>query len=223
MPRTAATFYFDFISPYAYLAWHRLPKLVAAHELELELVPILFAGLLNHYGQLGPAEVEPKREFVFRQAFRRGHRLGLRLSPPPGHPFNPLLALRVASIAEDLKHQQQVITALFEATWGGGPGIHTPALVCQALDNAGLDGAALVAKATTPEGKLRLRAATDTAIKKGVFGVPTIFTGGEVFWGDDSIAEDLPVCLRGEDPLDHELLAKWSHTEPVAVRPGSKR
>ncbi len=217
------TFYFDFISPYAFLAWRRLPALTQAHGLDLRLQPVLFAGMLNHYGQLGPAEVEPKRRFVFRQVFRRAHRLGIALRPPPGHPFNPLLALRVACINTDLPAQQQAIAALFEATWTRGTGIHTRERVVETLDAAGLDGAKLVTEATTPAIKARLRNATDQAIEHGVFGVPTVVVDDELFWGDDSIADDLPPFLRGTDPLDHELLAEWSTTAPAAVRPGSKR
>ncbi len=184
---------------------------------------MLFAGMLNHYGQLGPAEVEPKRRFVFRQVFRRAHRLGIALRPPPGHPFNPLLALRVASIDDDPQQQRRAIDALFEATWVTGNGVHTRESVVAALDKAGLDGAQLAAQASTPTIKSRLRAATDAAIADGVFGVPTVVIDGELFWGDDSMREDLPDFLRGCDPLDQSLLQQWSTTAPAAVRPGSKR
>ena len=91
-------FWFDFISPYAYLAWQRIHPVVEAHGRALIYRPVLFAGLLDHWGQLGPAEIPPKREFVFRQVLRRAAALGVPLEPPPSHPFNSLLGLRLVPI-----------------------------------------------------------------------------------------------------------------------------
>ena len=88
---------FDFISPYSYLSFQQLPALPAGTQ--LELVPVLFAGLLNHFGQLGPAEVAPKRRFTYRFVLWRARRMGLPLKVPPAHPFNPLSALRLAIAA----------------------------------------------------------------------------------------------------------------------------
>src|SRR5690349_24411474 len=84
-------FWFDFISPFGYLAWQRIHSLVDAHGRDVVYRPTLFAALLNHWGQLGPAEIPPKRVFVFKQVLRRAHVLGVPLVPPPRHPFNPLL------------------------------------------------------------------------------------------------------------------------------------
>ena len=93
---TTVKFYFDVISPYAWLAWRPLVGIVARHNLNLQPVPVLFAGLLQANGQLGPAEIPRKRLWLIKDVMRRAASQGLKVSVPPTHPFNPLLALRVA-------------------------------------------------------------------------------------------------------------------------------
>jgi 2-hydroxychromene-2-carboxylate isomerase len=210
-------FWFDFISPYAYLAWHRVHAVAQAHGRELVYRPVLFAGLLNHWGQLGPAEIPPKREFVFRQVSRRAAALGVPLRPPPSHPFNPLLGLRLASLELASESRRRLIDTLFRATWGGGPGIIDPAVVATLLADAGFDGEALIAEAQSPTSKQRVIDSGAAALTAGVFGVPTMIVDGELFWGTDSFTE-IEQVLRGEDPLDHEGLARWASLPASAER-----
>jgi len=216
----AIDLYLDFISPFAYLAWQRMPALAEAHGRTLRPIPVLFAALLGHFGHLGPAEIAPKRVYIFKQVLRRAHERGLHIEPPPAHPFNPLLALRIAgdpSLGAEL--QAKVISALFDATWGGGPGIGDPATITRVLTRAGLDGAGLVAAASTSEAKARLRSSSEAALRAGVFGVPTMIVDGELFWGDDSI-DDLGRFLRGEDPITTAALARWMDLPRAADRRG---
>lgn len=214
-------FWFDFISPYAYLAWHRIHAVAEVHGRELVYRPVLFAGLLNHWGQLGPAEIPPKREFVFRQVSRRAAALGVPLQPPPSHPFNPLLGLRLASLELPTEQRRRLIDTLFRATWGGGPGITDPAVVAALLDAAGFAGEALIAAAQSPAGKQRTLDSSAVALAAGVFGVPTMIVDGELFWGNDSFV-DLEQVLRGEDPLDREGLARWASLPASADRRGAQ-
>jgi 2-hydroxychromene-2-carboxylate isomerase len=210
-------FWFDFISPYAYLAWQRIHAVAEAHERELVYRPVLFAGLLNHWGQLGPAEIPPKRELVFRQVSRRAAALGVPLQPPPSHPFNPLLGLRLAALELPSEQRRRLIDTLFHATWGGGPGIADPAVVATLLERAGFAAEALITDAQSPEGKQRVLDAGAAALAAGVFGVPTMIVDGELFWGDDSFGE-LEQVLRGEDTLDREGLARWAALPASAER-----
>ena len=201
-------FWFDFISPFAYLAWHRVHAVAEAHGRVLVPQPTLFAALLNHWGQLGPAEIPPKREYIFKQVLRRAHALDLNLEPPPRHPFNPLLGLRLANLALEPARRRELIDLLFRATWGGGPGIDEPDTVARLLDEAGFDAAELIAAASSPDNKRGLVEAGERAKALGVFGVPTMIADGELFWGDDSL-DELGRCLRGEDPIDRGLLERW--------------
>jgi 2-hydroxychromene-2-carboxylate isomerase len=211
---------FDFISPFAYLAWPRVHALGARHGRTVEPVPVLFAAALDRFGHLGPAEIPPKRTYVFKQCIRRAARAKLPFAPPPSHPFNPLLGLRVASLDFEPGVRRAVIDALFAATWGGGPGIESPAVVAELLDSIGLDGAGLVAAAGSPEIKARVRTQTDEAIAQGLFGVPTIFVDGELFWGDDSL-DDLDDFLQGRDPVTAAELERWSALPASARRPAA--
>ncbi|HSO32890.1 MAG TPA: DsbA family protein, partial [Labilithrix sp.] len=139
------TFYFDFISPYAFIGWSQIHAIAERNGVAVVAIPVLFAGLLDAHGTKGPAEIPAKRVYTFRDAYRKAHRLGLpALRPPPSHPFNPLLALRVASLALPDADRRRLIDALFAATWSTRAGIETPAAVAAAAATAGLDGEALV-------------------------------------------------------------------------------
>jgi len=214
---TPLCFYFDFISPYAYLAWTQIGAVAAHHGREVELIPTLFAALLDANGQLGPAEIPRKRKYIFKDTVRSAHALGVTLRPPPAHPFNPLLGLRVCSTDLAPDARARAVEALFRAVWGGGPGITEPTTVARLLDAAGLDGAALVASAATEEIKQRVRTQTEAALGQGVFGVPTMAVDGELFWGLDSFPH-LERRLQGKDPIDSVDLAAWFDLPAQAQR-----
>src|ERR1700761_5457375 len=113
--RMKVSWVFDVISPFAYLSLHQLADLPAG--VQLELLPVLFAGLLNHHGQLGPAEIAPKRRFTYRFVLWRARAMGIPLKMPPAHPFNPLQALRlVIGAGGDLR----AVRIAFDYVWGRG-------------------------------------------------------------------------------------------------------
>lgn len=210
-------FYFDFISHNAYLAWTQIFDLAARHGMEVTPIPVLFAGLLQQYGQLGPAEVPPKLKWMTRDVLRKATRLGVPLKPPRSHPFNPLLGLRLASLPLAAPVRQKLIDVLFGAVWAGGPGVTEPEAVRDLLDAAGFNGAELLTLAAGDEAKARVRADTDAAIALGVFGVPTMLVGTELFWGFDDLGH-LEQFLAGNDPLPVAELAAWSAVKPSAQR-----
>ena len=211
-------FYFDYISSNAYLAWLELPELAARHGRSIETAPTLFAGLLGAHGQLGPAEIPAKAGWMFRNNLRKAAQLGVPLNAPVHHPFNPLLALRVSSAPESGEERARSIGALFRAVWVDRLHVSEPAVVERVLDDAGLRGAELVARAQSAEAKQRLRADTDAAIARGVFGVPTMIVGDELFWGYDDFAF-LELHLAGKDPLTPEAVTRWAgKSSPSAMR-----
>ncbi len=204
------TFYFDFISPYAYLGWTHIHALAARHGRAVQPVPILFAALLDAYGHKGPAEIPPKRVYLFKDVLRTAHQWKVPLGPPPAHPFNPLLALRVASLQLDAEAQKHVIDVLFRAVWGGdGPGVTDPTVVAELLSEEGLDGEGMVHAACSEPAKARVRAATDEALRAGVFGVPSVEADGELFWGCDAFPH-MERRLEGADPVDAIDLGRWA-------------
>ena len=170
-----ATWYFDFVSPFAYIGLHRLKELPP--DLQVEYRPVLFAGLLNHWGQKGPAELPTKRRYTYRWSHWSATRLGLPFRYPAAHPFNPLHHLRL-SIA--CRSKPEAIRTIFDEVWTTG---------ADASDAARFD--ALSKKLGIAEigqdVKDQLRKNTEQAAQRGVFGVPTIEVDGELFWGADSM------------------------------------
>ncbi|GHG65096.1 DsbA family protein [Comamonas sp. JC664] len=217
MPHAPIRFLLDYISPYAYLAWTRLPALAARHGRTVEPVPVLLAGLLNATGNIGPAEVAPKRVYIFKQTLRIAHAFGVPFAPPPAHPFNPLLALRVTAAVDDLEARARLVSAMYASAWGGGPGLETPETVGAAIQAAGLDAPALLAAAQTQPVKDRVRTHTEAALAAGAFGVPTYLADDELFFGVDSL-DHLEQFLRGEDPLTPDALERWRTLPASASR-----
>ncbi|MGE6760546.1 2-hydroxychromene-2-carboxylate isomerase [Corallococcus interemptor] len=210
-------FCLDYLSPYAYLAWLRMPAIAEKHGRALEPVPVLLAGLLNSVGSIGPAEIPAKRVYVFKQTFRIAHEQGAPFSLPPSHPFNPLLSLRVTAAVEDVAERTRLVTALYSAAWGRGRGIETPEQVGAVLTEAGFDAKALLERAQQPEVKDRVRKNTEDALAHGAFGVPSVLVDDEMFWGVDSLGH-LERYLEGRDPLTRADLERWRDLPATANR-----
>lgn len=218
MRSSVIRFYFDYISSNAYLAWTQLPRLAEKHGYTIEPVPVLFAALLEAHGQLGPAEIPAKALWTAKNNLRKAALLGIPLNPPAFHPFNPLLALRVSSLPLEPNSRTAVISALFRAVWVEGLHVSEPPIVERLADELGLGGAALVAEARSPAAKDRLRQQTNDAIARGVFGVPSMEVGEELFWGYDDFPYLEPL-LAGRDLLDPVEWRKWLESpRPSAVR-----
>ncbi|MGH8161030.1 MAG: 2-hydroxychromene-2-carboxylate isomerase [Gammaproteobacteria bacterium] len=217
MAQAVLQFYFDYISPNAYLAWTQVPRLIAVHDVKVEPVPVLFAGLLDACGQRGPAEIPSKMRWMVRNILRKANRLQVPLNPPFSHPFNPLTALRVSSLPELGDERTALITAIFEAAWTRSRDVSDPATLVEVVNEVGLAGESLVQRANAPKIKALLRENTATAVRAGLFGVPALRVGEELFWGLD----DFPwfeAFLRGEDSLCREALESWSAVRLSASR-----
>ena len=184
MSTTTITMYLDFISPYAYLAFETLPDQLAGLDVTVQYEPILFAGLLKHHGQLGPAEIDSKREWTYRQVLWLARESGVVLELPARHPFNPLGLLRLSRACSTLGQvDRDTCEVLFKHVWcHGGLAADDPqrldALVEQLLPERSIQDA---------EVKQSLIEATDAAIQRGVFGVPTFAVRDRLFWGLDSL------------------------------------
>ena len=176
-----ADWYFDFISPFSYLQLERIGALRA--RLEITPIPIVFGAVLKHHGQLGPAEIRGKREFTYRFAQWSAEREKIPFRFPPAHPFNPIVALRLAIAAGTT---WPAITAIFEHIWKQGHAGDDAESLADVARTLGIDD---VTAATSREDvKIALRTNTEAAIAAGVFGVPTLRIGGELFWGNDATA-----------------------------------
>ena len=175
-----ATWYFDVISPFAYLQSCRLSAL--NDKVDLILKPVLFAGLLNAHGQKGPAEIPSKKLFTYRYVTWAAAKRGVPFTFPDAHPFNPIRALRLI-IA--LGNTPDAVAKVFHAIWGEGY-LPDNNMGWQAIQAAcGItDGDALV---SDPAVKAELIQNGEDALNADVFGVPSFVIDGEVFWGDDAL------------------------------------
>jgi len=203
-------FWFDPISPFAYLAFERMPQALEGCSYAVEYRPVLFAGLLAHWGQKGPAEIEPKRAWTFRHLSWLAQRDGIELQVPATHPFNPLPLLRLAQAAGP---NRRVVETVMRHVWRGGGADAGDPLRLQTLQQA-------LAPARDPAAdavKAELRAATDAAIARGVFGVPTFDLGGRLFWGLDALPM-LRAALLGESWFDGPAWDDAARPRPAVAR-----
>ena len=169
---TSVDWYFDFVSPYSYICLHRLKGMNVSYK------PVLFAGLLNHFGQKGPAEIPAKRQWTYRWCTWWAGELGIPFRFPAAHPFNPLQHLRLALAAGCTA---EAVRRIFDAIWHDGGDATEAVRFSKLCSDLGVDPARL------SEVKDLLRNNTDDAARRGVFGVPSFVVDGEVFWGADSI------------------------------------
>ena len=189
---TRVDWYFDFVSPYSYICFNRLRELPA----QINYKPVLFAGLLEHWGQKGPAEIEPKRAWTFRQVHWLAHRAGIPIATPKRHPFNPLALSRLlwASAPDGATPSRWACETVLRHVWrSDGADAEDPARLAELR--------AAIAPRRDPssdEVKERLRDATDEALARGVFGVPTIGVADKRLWGFDAL--DMVAALLRNDP-----------------------
>src|SRR5688572_20841837 len=174
-------FHLDFISPYAYLAFEKLPLALQGLSFRVEYRPVLFAALLKHHGQLGPAEIPAKRDWTYRQVLWNAHVEGIPIQMPAVHPFNPLPLLRLAlACGAGGTINRYVAETVFRHVWRGG---------ADAVDAARLaslkQDIAPTRDPASDEVKAELKANTDQAIAADHFGVPTCVVDGKPFWGFD--------------------------------------
>ncbi len=176
---TKVTWYFDFISPFAYLQLAQFDELPS--NLEITPIPVVFGALLKHWGQLGPAEIPPKRRFVYRFFQWNADQLGIPFTMPQRHPYNPFSSLRLCVAAGSrIEH----VRAVFDVIYGKGLQPDAPEGIEATAQALGISDPE--AAMSDPVVKDVLRSNTERAIADGVFGVPTFVVEGEVFWGGDA-------------------------------------
>ncbi|MDH5287291.1 MAG: 2-hydroxychromene-2-carboxylate isomerase [Betaproteobacteria bacterium] len=217
----AADWYFDFVSPFAYLASERLGSLAPA--IRVRHRPVLFAALLDANGQKGPAEIAAKRAFTYRFVVWQARRWGIPVKFPHVHPFNPLPLLRLA-IACDCR--PDAVQRIFRFVWRDGRLPDLPIEWAELAHDLGVPDAA--ARIGDPQVKEELRRNTDEAIARGVFGVPTLAIGETLFFGADAMDMALDFAKAGcrfDDP-EYERVAslpEGARREAAKAAPGRAR
>lgn len=173
--------YFDFVSPFSYIALAEVEALT--RDIEIAFRPVLLGAMLKHYGQLGPAEVAPKRVQTYRLCVWKARERGLGFRFPPSHPFNSLKLLRLAAA---LDAERGAVRTIFECIWREGRDPQSPETFAVLRERLGVEDIDALIEAKGAKDKLR--ESTQAAIDRGVFGVPTLALGRELFWGTDALA-----------------------------------
>ena len=210
---TTITFYLDFISPYAYLAFESLPKQLMGISHRVVYQPILFGAVLNHHGHMGPAEIPGKREWTYRQVLWQAKQMGIPLDMPLTHPFNPLSLLRLAvASSDDGAPNRYVCETIFRHVWKGGKAADDVERFAKLIEG-------LAPKRNIQEGQVKnqLKNNTEQAIAKGVFGVPTFAIDNKLFWGLDA----LPMVRQYVEKAPLFVETDWQSVE--AIKPGITR
>lgn len=210
------SFWFDCISPYAWLAFDAMPQALEGLSVVVDYRPLLLGGVLQHWGQKGPAEIPPKRDWTYRHVQWLAHLQGLPMQLPAQHPFNPLALQRLAvacTPAGAAGPNRRVVQALFEHVWAAeGADANDPGRL-----------ALLVSSLAPPrdpqsdEVKQALRDATDEALSLGVFGVPAWVCDNRLFWGLDALPM-LRAALSGDAWFDGPAWAASAAERPALRR-----
>lgn len=182
-------FLFDYGSPFSYLASTQMPGLAARTGATVVYRPILLGAVLKATGNASPMTIPAKGKYMARELQRTAARLAVPFKPNP-HPFiaNTLKLMRGAVAAQKLGTFERWHAAIYRAVWADALDLGDDSVMMRVLAGAGIRAADLLAATDRPEVKDELRANTDAAVSRGVFGAPTFFVAGEMFWGNDRLS-----------------------------------
>jgi len=209
-------FYFDFVSPYSWLALSAAADFAKHNDVRWDLRPVVYAKLLEAEGLVGPGETDRKRNYTFHDIARCAALQGLRFEGPPSHPFRSLEALRVATLFREDPRALVLCGTLAEACWSEGRDLTRIDVLEEIVAAAGFDVAGIADRITSPEIKGELRDTTTEAVELGLFGVPSFLLGAELFWGHDRMGH-LADRIRGR-LASTEAGARRMLTRPIGVR-----
>jgi 2-hydroxychromene-2-carboxylate isomerase len=201
MTKKKIDFYFDFLSPYSYVAWTWVRT--QSEFFDFNFIPVSIPKIISTYGTLGPAQIKPKRNYLFKDLIRYTTLHNIPFTTPLNLPFNSLYALRLSLLSVAEKSQRSIIDAIFRAGWEEGQDIGNDDILKNILKNKNIEVESLFKRMEDPTSRIELKKNIDLALTREVFGVPTFFVDDEMFWGNDSI-KYLEMYLANKDPLNLE-------------------
>jgi 2-hydroxychromene-2-carboxylate isomerase len=212
--REPIVFYFDFISPYSYLASQRIAREAAFSRLAFDYRPVVFGTILSRRGVLGPGEIPSRRTAMLADLVLLSTRLGIPFEGPPAHPFNPLYALRSAIAIESPDQRARLVQAYFRRGWAEGQSLEDVTVLKSVLAELAIEQDP-EETASAALNRRALKANTEEALALGVWGVPTFVADGLLFFGQDRL-ELLADYVEGRLALDRAKL------ESLLARPASR-
>jgi 2-hydroxychromene-2-carboxylate isomerase len=182
-------FYFDVGSPAAYLAWTQMPGLAADTGAAIAYKPMLLGGVFQATGNRSPMEVHAKGRYMVGDLGRYAARYQVPFSHNPYFPINTLTLMRMATSVQMRDESKLIpfVDAVYRSIWADAANMNDPATVAAVIQAAGFDAPALSTLAAEPEVKERLKSVTQDAVARGVFGAPTFFVDGQMYWGQDRL------------------------------------
>ena len=182
-------FFFDLGSPTTYLAHTQLPKICAETQSELVYIPMLLGGVFKATGNASPAVIPAKGRYMFQDLDRFARRYGVQLRFNPHFPINTLMLMRAVTGMQLYQPQRfgEFVDCLFRALWVEGRNLNDPQTVAAVLTENGFDPQEIMALTNDESVKAALKENTETAIKRGVFGAPSMFIGDQLFFGQDRL------------------------------------
>lgn len=180
-------FLFDFGSPTTFLASWELPRIAARTGANLVWQPVLLGGIFQSAGNSSPMTIPSKAAWMARDLERWAERHGVSFRMNPHFPINTLFLMRGAVAVQRTKQFAAYVEAVFSGMWQDGLDVGSPDVLRDLLTRHEIDFDALKAAASSDEVKLALRTATEQAVARGVFGCPTCFVDGEMFFGQDRL------------------------------------
>lgn len=180
-------FLFDFGSPTTYLAHKRIPAIVARSGIAFDYVPILLGGVFKATGNASPAMVPSKGRYMNADMARYAAKYGVPLAMNPFFPINTITLMRGAAGLRGDRRYGAYIDAVFDAMWNMPVNMGDPEVAAGVLATAGFDRGAFMALVDDQSVKDALKAETEDAVARGVFGAPTFFVGDAMFFGQDRL------------------------------------
>ncbi|MBG9389838.1 2-hydroxychromene-2-carboxylate isomerase [Caenimonas aquaedulcis] len=182
-------FYFDYGSPAAYLAWTQVPRIAQETGARIEYKPMLLGGVFQATSNRSPMEVPAKGAYMQEDLQRFATRYDVPYRHNPHFPINTLMLMRGA-VGLQMREPAKLVPygdAIYRAIWVDGRNMNDPATVGAVLKEAGFDPQSLLALTAEQEVKDRLKSVTQEAVSRGVFGAPTFFVHGRMYWGQDRL------------------------------------
>jgi 2-hydroxychromene-2-carboxylate isomerase len=203
-------FYFDFLSPYSYLAWVNTRD----RDLNFNYYPVSVPNIVASFETKGPGQIKPKRDYLMKDLFRYTEINNIPFVLPPTLPFNSLYALRLSLKSVASERQKELIDIFFRSIWEYGIDLGNADNVEKVLNEHHFDSQKMIEQISSKDVKKELRNNIESALEKGTFGVPSFIADKELFWGNDSL-KYLDLYLAGKDPLPKQKYQEFINNYPM--------
>ena len=180
-------FYFDFVSPYSFLAHKEISKIEKKNSVKIKYKPILLGGLHNLHGIKAPAFIPAKAKHMIRDCKLIAEKNKIKFKFNSYFPIRSLNLMRGVFVAEEDNYKSYYIDSIFNAIWQDGLNMNDENIIQKILKNLNVNPKTFLLRSASSSIKDSLRKRTNEAYEKGIFGAPSFVSNNKVFWGQDRI------------------------------------